>query len=126
MISLKEEKNLRARRISQYRRFNPKLYRELIKLARKLKGRSILHINATGQGGGVAEILKSQVPLERSLGLKSRWLTIQAPEDFFDITKKIHNLLQGGSGKLGEKEKKRYLAVNLELAKTLGKFLKNS
>ena len=126
IISLKEEREIGRKHIRRYRRFNPALYLKLVKLARKLRGRQILHINATGQGGGVAEILKSQVSLERSLGIKSRWLAIQAPESFFKITKKIHNLLQGGRGTLSESEKKRYIAANLGLAKALEKFLKDS
>lgn len=126
MIALKEEKGLRKLRIQQYRKFDPALYLRLLKLSRKLKGKTVFHINATPNGGGVAEMLRTQIPLERSLGLKSRWFTLQAPPDFFEITKKIHNLLQGGWGELKKSEKKKYLAANLKFAQALLKFSKNS
>ena len=67
---------------------------ELRELASALQGKRILHINATPVGGGVAEILKSEVPLLRSLGLDVAWWTLEAVDDFFTITKRMHNGLQ--------------------------------
>lgn len=42
-------------------------------LAEPLRGVRVLHLNATPYGGGVAEILRSQVPLLRDLGLAADW-----------------------------------------------------
>jgi len=64
-------------------------------LAEHVKGAKVLHINATKFGGGVAEILNRVVPLAISVGLKAEWKTIHGEKDFFLVTKKIHNALQG-------------------------------
>jgi len=65
------------------------------KLAEKLKGRSFLHINSTKAGGGVAEILHRMVPILAELGIDARWEVLEGDQRFYDITKKIHNTLQG-------------------------------
>ena len=46
---------------------------QLRELAAPLEGARILHINATPYGGGVAEILRSEIPLLRNLGLLADW-----------------------------------------------------
>lgn len=92
------------------------LYLEIRKIARKLKGLRIVHLNATPQGGGVAEILQSLVPLMRDIGLKADWYVIPPDEDFFKITKEIHNTLQGKELPFDNKSKKIYLDYNKKLA----------
>ena len=67
----------------------------LRELARPLRGARILHLNATPYGGGVAEILRSEVPLLRDLGLAADWKLITGDQAFFAVTKSIHNALQG-------------------------------
>ena len=42
---------------------------QLRELAAPLEGARILHVNATPYGGGVAEILRSEIPLLRDLDL---------------------------------------------------------
>ncbi|MEM4644340.1 MAG: glycosyltransferase [Candidatus Methanomethylicaceae archaeon] len=64
-------------------------------LAKHVEGAKVLHVNATKFGGGVAEILSRVVPLARSVGLNAEWEVIQGDRDFFWVTKKIHNALQG-------------------------------
>ena len=71
------------------------LFREIIDLSKDLKGLRVFQVNATPRGGGVAEILKSLVPLMKGIGIESEWYTIPPREDFFKITKEIHNALQG-------------------------------
>jgi len=68
---------------------------EIRRLASPLEGRSWANVNSTFMGGGVAEMLRSLVPLARSVGIKARWFTIKGSEEFFTVTKKFHNLLQG-------------------------------
>ena len=68
---------------------------ELESLGSSLKGARIAHINATSSGGGVAEILNSILPLYQGLGLDASWLVLQGEDEFFDVTKRIHNCLQG-------------------------------
>src|SRR5512133_3451588 len=63
--------------------------------AERLQGARILQLNATPYGGGVSELLRSGVPLLRSLGLDVEWHVITGDEPFFRVTKLIHNGLQG-------------------------------
>jgi len=65
------------------------------KLAFLLKGKKVVHINATSFGGGVAEILSALVPLMKDIGVDAEWQVIQGSDDFFNVTKAIHNGLQG-------------------------------
>ncbi len=67
----------------------------LRRLASKLAGRRLIHVNSTRVGGGVAEILGWMVPLMRELGLDVHWEVISGPPDFYRVTKAIHNGLQG-------------------------------
>src|SRR5215211_3647124 len=64
-------------------------------LAGPLRGKSILHVSATAFGGGVSEILYTLVPLMRDVGLDAHWQVILGREDFFNVTKLMHNSLQG-------------------------------
>ncbi len=57
--------------------------------------KSFLHINSTKEGGGVAEILQRMIPVLTELGIDARWEVIEGDPKFFDITKKMHNALQG-------------------------------
>jgi trehalose synthase len=57
------------------------------------------HISSTSTGGGVAEILRFLVPYFNDIGLESHWLVIKGDEEFFSITKRIHNGLHGFSSK---------------------------
>lgn len=68
---------------------------ELWLLAGHLKGRSVQNVNSTAVGGGVAELLNRMIPLLRELGVDARWDVIKGGEQFFNVTKKIHNALHG-------------------------------
>lgn len=82
--------------IDQYSGVSPKGDLVLIqKLGEKLKKKSFLHINSTRSGGGVAEILQRMVPILNELGIEARWEIIEGDDRFYDITKKIHNAIQG-------------------------------
>src|SRR5438034_2664473 len=81
---------------------------QLRSLAAPLRGVRILHINATPYGGGVAEILCSEIPLLRDLGLAADWRIIRGDAEFFKVTKLIHNGLQGAEHNLTADEKKVY------------------
>ncbi|WP_309492160.1 glycosyltransferase [Candidatus Hecatella orcuttiae] len=85
---------------------------EIEKLASWVKGASIVHINSTRFGGGVAELLKNMVPLARTVGLNVSWQVMEASSEFFNVTKKFHNALQGMPLKLTEAMKKVYLEYN--------------
>ncbi|MEX1113531.1 MAG: glycosyltransferase [Patescibacteria group bacterium] len=91
----------------------------LRELGEQLKGKRILHINSTANGGGVAEILRSEVPLMQDLGIRAEWQVIEPDPDFFEITKKIHNALQGEQVDLTDAEWQRYEAVSKQLGTQL-------
>jgi len=90
---------------------------EIYARARGLYGKHIVHINSTYQGGGVAEILHSLVLLMNDVGIDTGWRILHGSPDFFDVTKKFHNALQGASLNLSERKKQLYLQVNDSFAK---------
>src|SRR5919106_3681680 len=87
----------------------PEVVSELQRLATPLRGLRVLHVNATPHGGGVAEILRSMVPLLRDLGLVASWQTVVAEPAFFAVTKAIHNALQGAPHTLTPEEQAIYV-----------------
>lgn len=64
-------------------------------LAAGLEGARVLHLNATAYGGGVAELLATHVPLLRSVGLDADWQVMHGSDEFFSVTKSVHNAMQG-------------------------------
>ena len=89
------------------------------RLAERLSGKSFLHINSTFAGGGVAEILNRMIPILKELGINTRWEVIEGDADFFDITKKIHNALQGNPEKITDDMWNYYLETNRKNADRL-------
>ncbi len=85
---------------------------EIYSRARGLYGKHIVHVNATYQGGGVAEILYSLVMLMNDVGIETGWRILHGSQEFFEITKGFHNALQGGKLNLSERKKQVYLQVN--------------
>ena len=83
---------------------------------RKLYGKHILNINSTYIGGGVAEILSSLVPLMNEIGINAGWRTVHGNVDFYGITKKFHNALQGEMINFSEMKKLLYVQVNQEFS----------
>ena len=76
-------------------------------------GRVVWHVNSTARGGGVAEMLSALLPYARGAGVDARWAVIEPGNDeFFHVTKRIHNLLHGASGDggpLGDEERRLYM-----------------
>ncbi|NGM70600.1 glycosyltransferase [Natronolimnobius sp. AArcel1] len=85
-------------------------------LAEALTDSRVLHINSTATGGGVAELLRSIVPLCNDLGIDTDWFVMDATDEFFEVTKAMHNALQGSGPPLTEEMKATYRAVNEENA----------
>jgi trehalose synthase len=76
-----------------------------------LEGRSVLNVNSTATGGGVAELLQTLLAYARGAGVDARWAVIQGNPRFFEITKRIHNHLYGtpgDGGPLGAAERRDY------------------
>lgn len=90
---------------------------ELRGLAAPLRGVRVLHLNATPYGGGVAELLRSLVPLLCDLGLQAEWRILSGGPAFFEVTKRIHNALQGAAVTLSASERETYLAQSAHNAR---------
>ena len=98
----------------------PELANELASVAAELRGLRVAHLNATAIGGGVAEILQSMVPLFNALGIATERVVIDPTEaEFFQVTKKIHNLLQGADGSLSERELEIYFGNLRQVADSM-------
>jgi len=90
---------------------------EIYAKARRLYGKHIVHLNATYQGGGVAEILYSLVLLMNDAGIDAGWRILHGSQEFFEITKSFHNALQGAKLNLTTRKKQTYLQVNDNFSK---------
>jgi trehalose synthase len=89
----------------------------LHRLAERLGSRRLININSTKSGGGVAEILNRTVPMLNQLGVDARWEVIQGDQEFFEITKAMHNGLQGQKVKFTNAMIEYYREVNRENAR---------
>jgi len=90
---------------------------EIYAKARRLYGKHIVHLNATYQGGGVAEILYSLVLLMNDVGIDAGWRILHGSQEFFEVTKSFHNALQGAKLNLSQRKKRIYLQVNENFSK---------
>ncbi len=88
------------------------IYDEVRLLAKDLKGARVAHVNATAYGGGVAEILRSIIPLYRDVGIDATWLVIEGNDRFFSHTKQLHNALQGSVRHFEESDWAHYMEWN--------------
>jgi trehalose synthase len=92
---------------------------EIRRLGESLSGKKVVHINSTKIGGGVAEILQRLIPLLRDVGVDAEWKTIEGKNDFFKITKKIHNALHGINVPITNEMLESYIRTNKENANQL-------
>jgi trehalose synthase len=90
---------------------------EIRRLAAPLEGKRVVHLSATAFGGGVAEINYTLVPLMVSAGLDTEWRIIRGAEEFYNVTKTIHNALQGNPHGLDDEQReifRRYQELNAQ------------
>jgi trehalose synthase len=86
---------------------------EIRLLAGPLSGKRVLHLSATAFGGGVAEINYALVPLMKDAGLDVEWRIIRGADEFFTVTKLIHNALQGNPQGLSPEQKEIFRTYNV-------------
>jgi trehalose synthase len=105
-------------RITQIEDYEPLVGAEVVQRIRdksvKLKDLRVVNFNSRYYGGGVAEMISSLTLLMNSLGLRTEWRVIQGTADFFSITKKMHNALQGGEIDLSQIKKEIFEQVIYE------------
>lgn len=89
---------------------------DIYKKASKLYDKHLVHVNSTFIGGGVAEILNNLVPLTNDTGLDAGWRVLHGNLEFYDITKRMHNALQGSNDSFKDVDKETYLSVNKAFA----------
>ncbi|MGQ9512950.1 glycosyltransferase [Thermodesulfitimonas sp.] len=88
------------------------LIADLLRLGEELRGVRFQQVNSTRLGGGVAEMLRSLIPLERALGLDVSWEVLTGEPAFFNFTKQLHNFLQGRPGTIDILGVKAYWETN--------------
>jgi trehalose synthase len=88
------------------------LVEEIRERAEELAGKRVLHVSATAFGGGVSEILYAIVPLMRDVGLDVHWRVILGREEFFNVTKLMHNSLQGDEQSISDQQWEVFEAYN--------------
>ncbi len=85
---------------------------ELRALAEPFRDARVLHFNATAFGGGVAELLNGVVPLMQNLGLAADWQVMRGSDEFYTVTKAMHNALQGAFVNIDSAMREIYLRYN--------------
>jgi trehalose synthase len=85
---------------------------EIRRLATPLAGKRVLHLSATAFGGGVAEINYTLIPLMADAGLEVEWRIIFGQDEFFEVTKAMHNGLQGNPTELSATQREVFRRYN--------------
>jgi trehalose synthase len=115
-----QEVSLGQRSIADYTHLVGRgLVEEIKQLAEPLRNARVLHVSATAFGGGVSEILYTLVPLMRDVGLDAHWHVILGREEFFNVTKLMHNSLQGDEQSLTEAQWEVFFGYNAMNARGL-------
>ncbi len=106
--------------LEEYREFAPKgVVDFLYRLSELVKGRRFLQVSAVRFGGGSAEVLRRTVPIMKSLGIDANWEVIAGVQEFFDVTKRLNNALQGQGQEPTEDMYSVYSQVNQRNAQAL-------
>jgi trehalose synthase len=104
-------------RIEEYEGLiGPEAIERIMRKAKRLSDLRVVNISSTFYGGGVAEILSSLTLTQRALGVRADWRLIQGSPDFFSVTKKLHNAVQGGDINLSDLKKEIYEEINFQNA----------
>jgi len=86
----------RSSQLDQYKRFvGEDVLAQIYRAAESLAGLHVLHVNTTAQGGGVAELLHSLIPLMDELGIPHSWKVIPLDEASNLFAAHLVDLLQG-------------------------------
>jgi len=104
-------------RLEDYKPFvGEETIRRIKEKAQSLRDLHVVNVNSTYYGGGVSQLLSSLTLLMNSIGIKTGWRAVHGPPDFFSVTKKIHNALQGAAVNLTERKMRIYEDVVYENA----------
>jgi trehalose synthase len=104
-------------KLEDYGQFvGPRTIERIRKKAKLLQHLHVVNVNSAYSGGGVAQLLTSLTLLMNSSGIETGWRIIHGSPDFFSITKKMHNALQGGQINLSDRKMRIYESVIYENA----------
>ena len=93
---------------------------QLAAVGDRLRGLRLLHVNATAFGGGVAELLSSEVALMRDAGVDAHWAVLCPDAQLFEVTKSMHNGMQGRRTALSDPDIRIWRDRNEHCAPMLG------
>ncbi|HEX5417942.1 MAG TPA: glycosyltransferase [Chloroflexota bacterium] len=109
-----------SRAFSDYRPYaSAEQYDQILDRARGLKGLRVVEVNSTPKGGGVATMLHSVIPTLQSLQVDVQWYSMNASHDYFSLTKKLFDMLQGEPGHLPPADQDRYCRTGEQVARAL-------
>lgn len=109
-----------ARSLADYDPYVDGEQRQAIRtIADELADARVAHVNSTASGGGVAEMLYSLVPVLNDSGVDTDWLVMDAPAAFYDVTKAVHNGLQGDREEISADMRETYRRVTAENASAI-------
>jgi trehalose synthase len=84
------------RRLDDYRQSaGDEAVERLREAALPLNGARLIELSSTSFGGGVSELLYTHVALLQDLGIEAEWQLLEGSDEFFQVTKLVHNALQG-------------------------------
>src|SRR2546430_11984705 len=86
----------RSPQLDRYKQLvGEELLARIYRAASPLAGMRVLHLNTTAEGGGVAELLHSLLPLMEELGIPHRWKVIPLDGSSNLFAARLVDLLQG-------------------------------
>lgn len=110
--------DIHEKNIKDYEKIvGPEIINLIQKKVNQLSGKHIVCVSSTSTGGGVAEILNAAIPLLNDMGLEFGWRIAHGSSDFFSVTKKFHNALQGEEIELSDRKKEIYYETNHRFSK---------
>jgi trehalose synthase len=111
------QRRRKIKQLEDYRGIAPdKVLHDIREKGNLLRRSTAVHVNATCFGGGVVEILDSLVLLMNDLGIRTDWRTLHGTPNFFEVTKKFHNALQGNNLDFSDEELQTYTFINEKFA----------
>lgn len=101
----------RSPQLDRYRRFlGEDVLQRIYGAAKSLAGVSVHHYNTTAEGGGVAELLESLLPLMEELGIPHKWKVIPLDEKSNLFAAHLVDLLQGMEhGAIPQKDQREFV-----------------
>lgn len=118
-VEIEGDERVRAERYQEFER--RKLFRSWSR-PRDFSGVPVIHVASADAEDGVRELLKSQVPYERSLGMASRWIALAASDRFFSAARELRTMMSGASGSISADMRRDYLHTLQELRSSLKPF----